>query len=62
MAVEQIGGGNGGIGGDGDGDGDGGVRVVGGELDIKKSGGRRLTKVARDEPKRPKNVEKRKTP
>jgi len=27
--------------------------VVGGELDKKKSGGRRLTKVARDEPKSP---------
>jgi len=28
------------------------VRVVSSELDKKKSGGRRLTKVARDEPKK----------
>lgn len=35
-----------------------GVRVVGGERDKKKTGGRRLTKVVRDEPKRLKNVEK----
>jgi len=52
MAIEQIGGvGTGEVGDGGGGDGDRSVRVVG-ELDKKKSGGRRLTKVVRDEPKK----------